>query len=98
MERNKMDSLPQELEHIINQIKEISEKKKISFAFAFTYPDDSGKYWFEAHTGGTLKILKSLFNDDTNAEALAKLDLMKSKEEDEFIYFSLPSSPLTSDI
>ena len=92
MERNKRNALPQDIADIINQLKEISERRKISFAFAFTYPDDRGKYWFEAHTGGTSRILKSLFKDDTNAEAVAKLNFMTKGEEDEFVYFSLPPS------
>lgn len=94
MEKNTKKPLPESIASLIKQLKAMSEEGKINFAFAFTYPDDKGQYWFEAHTGGTARILKSLFEDDTNAEAVAKLNLVKEKE-DEFIYFSTPPSPLT---
>jgi hypothetical protein len=93
MKRNK--KIPENIASIIKQLKEMGKRGEINFAFAFAYLDDNGQYWFEAHTGGTPNVLKPLFQDDTNAEAIAKLNIEKAKEND-FIYFSKPSAPLTS--
>lgn len=89
----KTNSRPERLTSLIKQLEEMSRNGEINFAFAFAYPDNEGQYWFEAHAGGTASTLQSLFEDDTNAEAIAKL-ILEKKKGNEFISFSKPSSPL----
>jgi hypothetical protein len=93
MKETKKNQLPKNIDHVIKELKAMSETGQINFAFAFAYPDAKGQYQLEAHTGGAINILKALFKDDTNAEALAKLNLEKEQGTGSPYYFSTPTSP-----
>lgn len=81
--------LCEKIQFIIKQLQGMSKSGELNFAFAFAYPDDKGQYWFAAHTAGTVKILKSLFKDDTNAEAIVQLNLIE-KSNDKYTCLSIP--------